>query len=143
MESPVSPVIANLYMKEIEERAITNTANPPKEWDRYVDDAFSIMKKDVSAFHDELNLIDPHIYFTIEHETDGQTAFLDTLISRNSGTITTNVYRKPTRTDRYLDFKSHHDKKHKISTTAILLHRTTSTPNTAKGKATEAKKASL
>ena len=75
-------------MEEIEERAITNTANPPKEWDRYVDDVFSIMKKDaVSTFHDELNFIDPHISFTIEHETDGQIAFLDTLISRNSGTI--------------------------------------------------------
>ena len=43
MGSPVSPVIANLYMEEIEERAITNTANPPKEWDRYVDDVFSIL----------------------------------------------------------------------------------------------------
>ena len=112
MGSPVSPVIANLYMEEIEERAITNTANPPKEWDRYVDDIFSIMKKDaVSTFHDELNSIDSHISFTIEHETDGQIAFLDALISRNSGTITTSVYRKPTHTDRYLDFKSHHDKK--------------------------------
>ena len=43
MGSPVSPVIANLYMEEIEERAITNTANPPKEWDRFVDDVFSIL----------------------------------------------------------------------------------------------------
>ena len=59
------------------------------------------MKKDaVSTFHDELNSIDPHISFTIEHETDGQIAFLDTLISRNCGTITTNVYRKPTQIPR-------------------------------------------
>ena len=66
MGSPVSPVIANLYMEEIEVRAVTNTANPPKEWDRYVDDVFSIMKKDaVSTFHDELNSIDIHISFTI------------------------------------------------------------------------------
>ena len=101
------------------------------------------MKKDaVSTFLNELNSIDPHISFTIEHETDGQIAFLDTLISRNSGTITTNVYREPTHTDRYLDFKSHHDKKnpHKISTTATLLHRATNTPNTAEGKAIERKK---
>ena len=64
MGSPVSPVIANLYMEEIEERAITNTANPPKEWDRYVDDIFSIMKKDaVSTFHDELNSILTHLFY--------------------------------------------------------------------------------
>ena len=128
-------------MEEIEERAINNSSNPPKQWDRYVDDIFSIMKKDaVSTFHDDLNSIDPHISFTIEHETDGQIAFLDTLISRNSGTITTNVYRKPTHTDKYLDFKSHHDKKHKISTAATLLHRATRTPNTVEGKASETKK---
>ena len=36
MGSPVSPVIANLYMEEIEERAIINSSNPPKEWDRYL-----------------------------------------------------------------------------------------------------------
>ena len=63
MGSPVSPVIANLYMEEIEERAITNTANPPKEWDRYVDDVFSILKKDaVSTFHDEYHTIRLHWY---------------------------------------------------------------------------------
>ena len=31
MGSPVSPVIANHYMEEIEERAINNSSNPPKE----------------------------------------------------------------------------------------------------------------
>ena len=109
-------------MEEIEERAIANTANPPKVWHRYVDDVLSVMKKDaISTFHDELNSIDPHISFTIEYETNGQIAFLDTLISRNSGSITTDVYRKPTHTDNYLHFKSHHDKKHKISTAATLL----------------------
>ena len=127
-------------MEEIEERAIANTANPPKVWHRYVDDVLSVMKKDaISTFHDELNSIDTHISFTIEYETNGQIAFLDTLISRNSGSITTDVYRKPTHTDNYLHFKSHHDKKHKISTAATLLSRATSIPNTVEGKANETK----
>ena len=56
------------------------------------------------------------------HTSTRHIAFLETLISRNSGTITTNVYRKSTHTDRYVDFKSHHDRKHKISTVATLLH---------------------
>ena len=64
----------------------------------------------VPTFHDELNKIDQHITFTIEHEQDGQIPFLDTLVSRNDGTVTTKVYRKPSHTDRYLDFRSHHDK---------------------------------
>ena len=60
--------------------------------------------------------------------------FLDTLISRKNGTISINIYRKPTHTDRYLDFNSHHDKKHKVSTAATLLHRALSLPNTIEGK---------
>ena len=59
------------------------------------------------------------------------------MITRNSGTITTNVYRKPTHPDRYLHFKSHHDKKHKISTAATLLHTAIRLPNTVEGKAIE------
>lgn len=138
MGSPVSPIVANLYMEEIEEQAINLTQTPPKTWKRYVDDVFVIMKGSaVSTFHDQLNSIDPYISFTIEHERDGQIAFLDTLISHNNGTITTKVYRKPTHTDRYLHFDSHHDKKHKISTAATLLHRASHLPNTEEGKAHE------
>ena len=65
MGSPVSPVIANLYMEEIEAHAITNPANPHKVWDRYVVDVFSYHEErfcfDLSH---ELNSIDPHISFT-------------------------------------------------------------------------------
>ena len=43
-------------------------------------------------------------------------------------------HRKPTRTDRYLDFNSHHDEQHKISTAQTLLHRATTLPNTIEGK---------
>ena len=102
MGSPVSPIVSNLFMEEIEEKALNETTTPPKIWKRFVDDIFSIIKKDaVSAFHHELNNIDPDIDFTIELEKEGQIPFLDTLVSRNNdGTITTTVYRKPTHTDR-------------------------------------------
>ena len=79
---------------------------------RYVDDSFVIIKKDaVSSFHNTLNASDPKISFTIELENNGQIAFLDTLVSRRNGVVVIDVYRKPTHTDRYLDFSSHHDKK--------------------------------
>jgi hypothetical protein len=54
------------------------------------------------------------IDFTIENEKDGKIAFLDTLVSRNDGLIFIDVYRKPTHTDRYLNYLSHHDQKHKL-----------------------------
>ena len=140
MGSPVSPVVANLCMEVIEDSALSISTVPPKIWKRYVDDSFVIIKKDsVSAFHDILNSIDPKISFTIETENNGQIAFLDTLVTRKNGVITIDVYRKPTHTDRYLDYTSHHEKKHKISTAATLLNRASNLPSTTDGKAKEIK----
>jgi len=46
MGSPVSTVIANLYMEEFEERAIATVTYKPKTWKQYVDDTFTILEKD-------------------------------------------------------------------------------------------------
>ena len=43
--SPVSPIVANLYMEEIEDKAMRLTETPPKTWERYVDHVFAILKK--------------------------------------------------------------------------------------------------
>ena len=76
MGSPVSPVVANLCMEEIEESAINASPVTPKIWKRYVDDSFCIIKKNgVTAFHDTLNSIDTNISFTIEHECNGKNFF--------------------------------------------------------------------
>jgi hypothetical protein len=56
------------------------------------------------------------------------------MVTRNNGSLNVNVYRKPTHTDRYLDYNSHHDKQHKISTARTLLHRAAHLPNTNEGK---------
>ena len=57
------------------------------------------------------NSIDTNISFTLTHW------FLKTI-----GQFLWDVYRKPTHTNRYLDFNSHHNKKHNVSTGATLLH---------------------
>ena len=104
----------------------------------YVDDSLVIIKKDaVTSFHNTLYAFDPKISFTIELENNGQIAFLDTLVSRRNGVAVIDVYRKPTHTDRYLDFFSHHDIKHKISMTSIFLFRASSLPSSHEGKTRE------
>ena len=111
MGSPISPVLSDLVMEVIEETAITTALHPPKWWFRYVDDSHSCLKKDqVNAFHQHLNSINANIQFTSELE-DGNgygLPFLDTVTSRRRTAIQVEVYRKPTHTDRYLDFLSRH-----------------------------------
>ena len=75
--------------------------------------------------------------FTIELEQDNKISFLDTLITRQGNDLKTDVFRKPTHTDRYLDFNSHHDLKHKISSARTLIHRAQTLPNTHTGKQDE------
>ena len=103
-----------------------------------VEDNFAILKKTaISSFHDTLNSIEPSINFTIEHEKDGQIAFLDTLISRHNNSISINIYRKPTHTDRHLDYSSHHHHRHKISAATTLINRSLNLPSSGERKVRE------
>ena len=71
MGSPVSAMIANLIMEDVEKRALSTFHSPPKIWKRYVDDTFVIIHKNsVEDFLDHLNTIENSIKFTIEKEAD-------------------------------------------------------------------------
>ena len=43
MGSPVSPIVANLYMESLEQKALSTAPNPPRFWHRFV--AFVIHKE--------------------------------------------------------------------------------------------------
>ena len=123
-------------MEKIEEMAKT-TSVPPKTWKRFVDDSFSIIKKNaVETFHNTLNSLDPSIQFTLGHEHNGKLAFLDTVITRKNGKLNIDV-RKPTHTDKYLDYNSHHQHKHETSTAKTLIHRALTLPSTEEGRNNE------
>ncbi|XP_022096337.1 uncharacterized protein LOC110982312 [Acanthaster planci] len=112
MGSPVSAFIANLYMEVFEEEALQRYPPdcPPTVWKRYIDDTFVIALQDqASHLLNHLNSLKPSIRFTIEIEQDRSIAFLDTMVHREpDGSLTGTVYRKPTHTDQYLAFNSHH-----------------------------------
>ncbi|KAI8494200.1 hypothetical protein Bbelb_279600 [Branchiostoma belcheri] len=126
MGSPVSPIVVNLYMEKFENKALsTFNDTPPANWFRYVDDTWCRLKKRVAAdFFDHINQIDDNIKFTQEPSHDNMLPFLDTkTIVEEYGNLRFEVYRKPTHTDQYLAFDSHHPLEHKLAVIKTLFHR--------------------
>ena len=109
MDSPISPIVANLYMENFETRALQPSPNSPLLWKRFVDDTFVIIKKyHREEFQTHLNSVDKNIQFTSEEPgPEGALSFLDILIKPdNEGRLNTTVYRKPTHMDQYLHWDS-------------------------------------
>ena len=126
MGSPVSPIVANLYMEYLEQKALSTAPKPPRFWHRFVDDTFVIHKEvNKQGFFQHINSVDPAIGFTVEdNKEDGSIPFLDTIVKPEAdGTLSITVYRKPTHTDQYLQWESHHHLSAKFSVIHTLSHR--------------------
>ena len=126
MGSPLSPIIANIFMEHFEEQALESAPHPPSLWKRFVDDTFVILETSYKEeFFHHINSLDSHIKFTVENtRDDGSIPFLDTLITpNNDGSLQTKVYRKPTHSNQYLKWDSHHAISNKYSVISSLLHR--------------------
>ena len=126
MGSPISPIVANLCMGVFEERALgCYNGVRPRLWLRYVEDTFVILEtNETSRFLDHLKSQNVNIKFTQEQCTNNLLPFLECLVKINSdGSLSTRVYRKPTHTDQYLQFSSHHPLIHKLGVIRTLEHR--------------------
>ena len=125
MGRPTSSVVAEIYMQAKEATALTTTSHPPKVWERYVDDVFSVIQKsNLHNFFQHINSVHPKSKFTMETEENSQLTFLDRPIQRNrDNTFSVRVYRKPTHTDQYLKFTSHHLARAKKSVITSLFDR--------------------
>ncbi|KFD54650.1 hypothetical protein M513_04350 [Trichuris suis] len=112
MGSPLSPVLAEVFMEHLEEKAFTSisTSDAPIFFKRYVDDIFAITTVGKEeTFLEHLNSLYPtKIKLTMEKEVDNKLPFLDVLVIKQGNNFKTTVYRKPTHSDRYLHFTSHH-----------------------------------
>lgn len=112
MGSPLSPVVANLFMEDFEDMALRTSALQPKCFWRYVDDTFFVWphgRDSLNRFLDHFNCLHPNIKFTMEVESDGKLPFLDVMVyKKQDGTLGHSVHRKPTHTDLYLNARSCH-----------------------------------
>ena len=106
MGSPVSAVVANLYMEFFEKLALRSASAKSRLWNRSVNDTYCIVRKGtVEGLLDHLNSVRPSIRFTVEMEKDGGLPSLNTLLHRKeNGCLDVTIYRKPTHTNQYLDF---------------------------------------
>jgi len=100
MGSPVSPLVADMYMEFLEQKALTTSPEEykPRLWKRYVDDILKVLKTDaVEGFTEHPNSIDEtgSIKFTYEMEHEGSLLFLDIFITRQqNGPLKLTLYRK-------------------------------------------------
>ena len=79
MGSPISPIVANIYMEDFEMRALNTALQPPLMWKRYVGDTCVIIKAaQQQSFLNHINSIDKNVQFTSEDlRPDGSIPFLD------------------------------------------------------------------
>ena len=98
---------------------------PTPCWKRYADDVICITKKDqVDTLFNHINQLDDHIKFHRKSWQWRKHPFFDTKCIPNSNYIIhTTVYRKPTHTDRYLEWNSNHPISTKRSVIQALIHR--------------------
>ena len=120
MGSPVSVVVAEIVMQNIEEQALATYSEALPLWLRYVDDTITaVHESKIDEFHEHLNEQNTNIQFTKEIEENGKIPFLDCLVTRENNTLRTIVYRKPTHTDRLLDQTSYNPTSHKATVTTV------------------------
>ena len=109
MGLPVSPVIADNFMEDFEMNAFNKYSKTPRLRERFVDDILAIVEKsrarELLAY---LNSQHDRIQFPMEEEHKGSLPFMDVKFTRESrGGLGTDVYQKPTHTNRYVQFDSH------------------------------------
>lgn len=128
MGHPLSPLIAELFMSFLEMELKTND-QMPRIWHRYVDDVFSIVRKDdVTNVLSILNSKYSSIQFTHEIEINGKLPFLDLMVHRINGRIEFGVYHKPTTTMRTITSDSHCHIQHKLAAYHCLVFRLCNLP---------------
>jgi len=123
MGSPLSPILADIVMDDLETHCLSNLDCVVNTFYRYMDDIFLIiLKTKLDSVLLSFNSYHPRLKFTCELECNNILNFLNTSVIRtDSGLLTTNWYRKPTFSGRYINFFSNHPLQYKINTIKNLV----------------------
>ena len=117
MGSPLACILANIFMECLESELLTLFPLQPAIWLRYVDDIFIVWPHGMEHFQsflDGLNQLIPAIKFSTEWESINENTgiatlpFLDIQVHRSLQGVSFSVYRKPTHSQVYIHYFSHH-----------------------------------
>ena len=127
MGSPLGPTLANVFLCHFEKQWLSDCPQDfcPNICRRYVDDisvTFNTYEQ-LKKFVEYMNTKHPNIKFTFEHEHNNSFSFLDVKICRKNNKLTTSVYRKPTFSGVFTNFKSFIPTVYKIGLVYTLLYR--------------------
>jgi len=117
MGSPLSPILADIVMDDLENTCLRKLDFTVKTYFRYVDDIFLIIPSEkLQLVLNEFNNYHPRLGFTHEIECNSELNFLNTLVIRKENHLITNWYRKPTHSGRYINFYSNHPLQYRLNT---------------------------
>ena len=124
MGSPLGPILASIFMVELETTIVPPLGHLLRKWKRSVDDTYGIVKTDtVNEILSKLNSFHINIKFTYKAENNNLLPFLNTLVIRKNKGIETTVCRKPTNNKIYLNWNSFTLKSWKQATLRTILKR--------------------
>ena len=123
----LGPTIANVFLCYHEKICLQNCPSIFKSdvYRRYVDDTFLLFrsKHHNEKFRNYLNRQHKNIKFSSETGNENGISFLDINITRDSNKFMTSVYRKPTFSRVFTNFRSFILKSYKYNLLFTLLHR--------------------
>ncbi|XP_072758707.1 uncharacterized protein [Anoplolepis gracilipes] len=109
MSSPLSPIIADIVLQDLESKALQSIKYTPPFYFRYVDDIILAAPLHlINHTRGIFNSFHPRLQFTAETESDNVINFLEVTIIRNKNLFIFDWYHKPTFSVRYLHFLSQH-----------------------------------
>ena len=101
--SLLDPVLAGIFMIELEGTILPTLREHMSPWKRYVDDTISYITEEyIEPVLSKLNGYHANIEFTYEIENDGKLPFLDVLVIRKDYEVEATVNCKSTNNDIYL-----------------------------------------
>jgi retron-type reverse transcriptase len=124
MGSPLSPIIADLVMQDLEDTAFKSLNTSCIFYFRYVDDIIlATSDENLNLIVNFFNNYHDRLKFTVEREVNRSLSFLDLLIKIKNNMIHIDWYQKDTFSGRTLSFFSYHPLCHKIGIIYNLVDR--------------------